>query len=494
MQEGEPAEAPLLIGPQLTTESFGSRQGVGGLLLVVLLQHRLQPWAGIEAVHRHPHQQFPFRSRQPQCVVEAQFRFRATEAFGVLEVVGPQFDPGPLVAHQGAALAAQALQFPQGERHPADHQIPLPVQTFAQGETPGSLWEFSLDRQAQPAGQAAGEAGRQLHPHAGIPQLAGSRAHQHEGFGRGQLHRVRCGALQAPFDRREHRQGSSQALQQHFARLIHLDFPKLQHLGTGGPGCGGRELQAGVSFRLQSEAQLPEILPIRWGVQFKAGAGRSKIAGDALPPVMAGCGQAFGLFIADLDHPGLRPQGLLPEGQQGIKPIGGGLKVLAQLRVHQVFQQRRHPQASAAGPAAGHRVGGPHRLWPQSGGAVAAAPQGFPPGQGAGGHQRQAGRQILEPAPVFFPVEQRHPTGPMGIALPFAELHLGNPAAPGHQAQGPALQMAPPAQFVSQVWIGTGEGQSGQPLRGSRWFHREPLHLPGPPFGLLGDRFAGLHR
>ena len=209
---------------------------------------------------------------------------------------------------------------------------------------------------------------------------------------------------------------------------------------------------------------------------------------------MAGGGQAFGLFIADLDHPGLRPQGLLPEGQQGIKPIGGGFKVLAQLCVHQVFQQRRHPQASTAGPAAGHRVGGSHRLRSQPGGAVAAAPQGFTPGQGAGGHQRQAGRQILQPAPVFFPVEQRHPTGPMGIALPFAELHLGNPAAPGHQAQGPALQMAPPAQFVSQVWIGAGERQSGQPLRGCRRFHREPLHLPGPPFGLFGDRFAGLHR
>ena len=239
----------------------------------------------------------------------------------------------------------------------------------------------------------------------------------------------------------------------------------MQHLGAGGPGRGGRELQAGVSFRLQPEAQFPEILPIRWGVQFQACAGRGKSAGDALSPVMAGGGQAFGLFITDFDHSGLRAQRLLPEGQQGIKPIRGRFKVLAQLRVHQVFQQRRHPQASAAGPAAGYGVGGPHGLGSQPGGAVAAAPQRFPPGQGAGGHQRQAGRQILEPAPVFFPVEQRHPTGPMGIALPFAELHLGNPAAPGHQAQGPALQMAPPAQFVSQVGIGAGERQSGQPLR-----------------------------
>ena len=169
VQEGEPAEAPLLIGPQLTAESLRSRQGIGRLLLVVLLQHRLEPWARVEAVHRHPHQQFPFRSRQPQRVIEAQFRFRATEAFGVLEVVGPQFDPGPLVAHQGAALAAQALQFPQGERHPADHQIPLPVQTLTQRETARAFGQFRFDREAQSAGQATGEAGRQLHPHAGIP-------------------------------------------------------------------------------------------------------------------------------------------------------------------------------------------------------------------------------------------------------------------------------------------------------------------------------------
>ena len=152
VQEGEPAQPSLLVGPQLATKSLWGRQGVGGLLLVVLLQHRLQPRTSIEAVHRHPHQQFPFCSGQPQCVIEAQFRFRPTESFGVLEVVGPQFNPGPLVAHQGAALAAQTLQFPQGERHPADHQIPLPVQTFAQGEAAGALWKFGLDRQAQPAG------------------------------------------------------------------------------------------------------------------------------------------------------------------------------------------------------------------------------------------------------------------------------------------------------------------------------------------------------
>ena len=227
VQEGEPAEAPLLIGPQLTAETFRGRQGVGGLLLVVLLQHRLQPWAGVEAVHRHPHQQFPFRPRQPQRVVEAQFRFRPTEAFGIFEVVGPQFDPGPLVAHQGAALAAQALQFPQGERHPADHQIPLPVQTLTQRETARALGQFRFDRQAQSAGQATGEAGRQLHSHAGIPQLPGGRAHQHEGLGRGELHRFRCGALQTPLNGRKHAQGAAHAFQQHFTRLVHPDLSKL---------------------------------------------------------------------------------------------------------------------------------------------------------------------------------------------------------------------------------------------------------------------------
>ena len=70
-------------------------------------------------------------------------------------------------------------------------------------------------------------ARRQLHPHAGISQLPGGRAHQHEGFGRGELHRFRCGALQAPLNGRKHAQGAAHAFQQHFTRLVHTDLSKL---------------------------------------------------------------------------------------------------------------------------------------------------------------------------------------------------------------------------------------------------------------------------
>ena len=105
MQEGQPAQASLLVGPELAAESFGSGQGIGSLLLVVLLQHRLQARTSLEPMHRHPHQGVAFGGRQAQGVIKAEIGVGSAEAFGVFEVVGAQFDPGPLVAHQGAALA-----------------------------------------------------------------------------------------------------------------------------------------------------------------------------------------------------------------------------------------------------------------------------------------------------------------------------------------------------------------------------------------------------
>ena len=453
VEEGQPAQATLLVRPQLAAEPLRRWQRIRGLLLVVLLQHRLQPGASVEAMHRQTHQQIAFGGGDPQGIVQAELRVGTAEAFSVSQIVRSQFDPGPLVAHEGAAFAAQPLQFPQGECHPADHQIPAPVEGFAEAEAAGAFRQLRLDRQTQAAGQAPRQAGGKVDADAGIPQLPRCGPHQHEGFGGGQLHRVRRSGLQAPFDRWEHGEGASQTLQQHFTGLLDCHFSQLELVGTGGPGRSGGQLEARIRLRLQPKPQLPELFSLCRCLQFQAGACSGEISSDALAPMEAGAGQPFGLFITDLNHPCFGAQGVLPQGQQGIEAVGGWFKVLAQLCVDQILQQRGHPQAATAGPAAGHRVGGTHGLRTQPCHAVTAPTQWFPPGQGAGGHQRQAGGQILQASPVLLAVEQRYPSGPVGISLAFAQFHLGNPAPPGHKAEGPALQMAPPAQLIGQVWI-----------------------------------------
>ena len=209
---------------------------------------------------------------------------------------------------------------------------------------------------------------------------------------------------------------------------------------------------------------------------------------------MTGGGETLGILLSHIHHSGFRGESLLPERQQGIQSVFGWQEVLAKLRVHQVLEQGRHPQTTAAGPAAGHRVGGAHRLRPQPCGAVAASPQGFAPGQGTGGHKGQAGGQFLKPTTILLSVQQRHPAGAMGIALSSAQLHLRNPSSSGHKAQSPALQVTPPAQLIGKIRMRTGQGKAGQPFRGGGGLHRQALHLPGPPFSQLRDWFSGLHR
>ena len=193
VQEGQPAQAPLLIGPQLAREARGCRQGVGGLLLVVLLQHGLQPRAGVEAVHRQPVEGVAVAGGEPQGIVEAEARIGNAETLGVAQVGGAQLDPGALVLHKRAALGLQALQVPQGQGDPADHEFPFPGERFAQGEAARFLRQLGLDRQAQAAGQAPCQAGRQHHAHAHIAQLVGAGAHQHKRLGWRELHRFRGG-------------------------------------------------------------------------------------------------------------------------------------------------------------------------------------------------------------------------------------------------------------------------------------------------------------
>ena len=119
---------------------------------MVLLQYRLQPGACIEGMHRQPHHRVAFCGGQAQRIVEAQFRVGAAEPLSVLEVIGPQFDPGPFVAHQRTAFTAQTLQLPQRQRDATDHQLPAPIEAFAQGEAAGPFGKFGLDGQAESAG------------------------------------------------------------------------------------------------------------------------------------------------------------------------------------------------------------------------------------------------------------------------------------------------------------------------------------------------------
>ena len=468
VQEGQPAQAPLLVRPQLAGEARGSRQRIGGLLLVVLLQHRLQPHAGHKAVHRQAVEGVALAGGEPQGIVEAEVGVGDAEFLGVAQIGGTQLDPGPLVLHQGAALGLQALQVAQGERHPADHELPAHHQRFAEGEAARLVGQFGLDRQPQAAGQATRQAGRQDHAHAHVAQLGGGGAHQHEGLGRGELHRLRGGGIQAPLDRLEHGEGPPQALQQQLAGLGHGHLAQLQGAVAGAPGHRGRHPQAGIGLGLQAEFQFPQLLPLGGGEQLQAGPGRRHPSGHGLAPVVGGDDQPFEVFLLEVQLAAALAQGFLPGQQQRIKTLTLRSEARPQLAVEQGLQQAGHPQPAAARATAGQ-------------GGIALRPGS----QGAGGHLGDADRQFLQAVAVALAVEQGQPAGD-------AVLDLGQPAPPGDQAQGPALQMGPPAQVVGHVQVAGGEGQAAQPRGGAARIEGPALHLPGPPFQLPGDRFAGL--
>ena len=208
---------------------------------------------------------------------------------------------------------------------------------------------------------------------------------------------------------------------------------------------------------------------------------------------MACCREALGLLFSDLDDAGFGAKRVLPERQQWIEAVWVGLKVFAELGINQVFQQGRHAETTAPRPAAGHRVSGTHGLGPEACGAVAASPHRFAPGQCTGGHQGEAVGEIFQTAPVVFPVQQGDPAGPMRVALALAQLHLGDPAAPCNEAEGPALEVAPPAQFIGEIGMAAGEWKPGEPVCGGGGIHGQSLHLPWPPLGFLGNRFSRLH-
>ena len=468
MQEGQPAQAPLLVGAQLAGEAGRGGQGIGGLLLVVLLQHRLQARSGGERVHRQTVKGVAVAGGEAQGVVEAQARVGIAEAFGVAQVVGAQLDPHPLVLHQGAALGGESFQIAQVERHPADHELPVPHQAFAQGEAAGALRQFRGDRQAQAAGQAPGETLRQHHAHPHIAQLGGCRAHQHEGLGWGELHRFRRRGIEAALDRLEHGEGPAQALEQQLAGLGNGDFPQLQPPVPRRPGHRCRHPQARVGLGLEAEAHVPQLLALGWGEQLQAGPGRCHPACHRLAPVVGGDGEALQFLLVEGQMAIPLAQGLLPGQQQGVETVAVGFEAGPQLSVEQGLQQAGHPQAAVARAAAG-----------QHGVTVR------PGGQGTGRDLGQTHRQLLQAAPVALAVQQGQPAG-----APL--LDLGEPASPGDQAQGPALQVRPPAQVVAHVRVAAGQGKAAQPFRCASRVEGPALHLPGPPFQLAGDRFARL--
>ena len=290
---------------------------------------------------------------EPHGVVEAEARIGTAEPLGVAQVGGAQLDPGALVLHKRAALGLQAFQVPQGQGDPADHEFPFPGERFAQGEAARFIRQLGLDRQAQAAGQTPCEACWQHHAHAHIAQLVGAGAHQHKRLGWRELHRFRGGRIQPPHDRFKHRQGPAHALEQQLAGLGHGHFAHLQAPIAGGPDGGGGHPQARVCFRLQPEAQLPQLLAFGGGEQLQAGAGWLHLARHPFTPVVGGDAEPLQLLLAQVEAAIALAQGLLPGRQQGIELACAGAEAHPQLAIEQGFQQAGHPQAAAAGAAAG---------------------------------------------------------------------------------------------------------------------------------------------
>jgi hypothetical protein len=282
------------------------------------------------------------------------------------------------------------------------------------------------------------------------------------------LHRFGRGGIEAALDRFEHGEGPPQTLQQQLTGLGHRHFAQLQGAIAGCPGHGGRHPQAGIGLCLQAEFQLPQLLPFGGGEQLQAGPGRGHPPGHRLAPVVGGNDQPFEVFLVEVQLAIALAEGFLPGQQQRVEPFALRLETRPQLAVEQGLQQAGHPQ-----PAAARAPAGQGRI------ALGAG------GQGAGGHLGDADRQLFQAPPVAFAVEQGQPAGD-------AVLDLGQPAAPGDQAQRPALQVGPPAQVVGHVRVAGGQGQTAEPLGGAGRIEGPALHLPGPPLQLFGDRLAGL--
>ena len=370
--------------------------------------------------------------------------------------------------HQGAALGREPLEVLEAQGDAADHELPFPIQAFAEGETAGFGGQFGFDGQAQATGQAAAEAGGQHHTHAHVPELAGGGAHQHKGFRWGELHGLRGGGINPPGNRFKHREGPAHALEKQFAGDGDGHFTHLQAPIPHRPDGTGRHAQAGIGFGLQAKAQLPELFAFSRGEQFEIGPGGGHLAGHRFAPMVGGDGKTLAVFFAEAEAAIALAQGFLPGRQEGIEAVVRRLIARPELAIEQGLQQACDPQAAAARPAAGQ-------------GWIAREARR----QGTGGHLGQAGGQFFETAPVVFPVEQRQPAGLAGF-------DLGQPAAPGNQAQGPTLQVGPPAQVIGHFRMVAGQGQPTEPFSGTGRIEGPAIHLPGPPLRFFGDGFTGL--
>ena len=173
---------------------------------------------------------------------------------------------------------------------------------------------------------------------------------------------------------------------------------------------------------MKTEFQLPEFLPFRRGEQLEAGPGRGDLAGDGLAPVVAGAAEALLVFLVEFQLAVTAGEALFPGRQQGVQAGCARLEGFPQLPVHQLVDDARHQKPIGAGTAAGQ----------------------LGIGAGGGHHLGHLGGQLLQPAAVVFPVEQRAPAG-------FAVRALRQPAAPGDQAEAPALDVAPPEQVIPQA-------------------------------------------
>ena len=193
--------------------------------------------------------------------------------------------------------------------------------------------------------------------------------------------------------------------------------------------------------------------------------GRLHPAGHRLPPMVGGGFQPFGVLAIELQPAVARAEGLLPGAQEGIEAGAGGAEARPQLAIEQGLQQPGHQEPLGAGSAAAEAVAAFARIH----------------------HLGQARRQVFEAAAVVFAVEQ-------GLPAAAALAGLRQPAAPGQQAQAPALQVTPPAQFIGQLAGGAGQGQLVEPLGGGGGLEQPALHPPGPPLHLFGQGFAGLER
>ncbi len=490
IEEGQPAQARGLVGPQLAVEALGLVQsrhprGVGRAF-----QKVRHPPAGVDALHRQAASAAAGQSHRLQqthlplaAVLEQLLRLG--------DLLGPQFDPAAPQPDEGRpapGLLGQGTHV-LGRKH-----------AVADGDPPAEMHERRQPQLRPALAPAAGSAagGRDLQPRgepgllrtppargdhvdARLPQQPRELREEPVGLGRAQFHRAGMGVGEHVLEPREHPGGTPELRDQHFLRVPLAGPEQRRRLVRIAPEPLGLDLHIAAG----EAARKPPTGAVA-GRRDTLGQGRLVGLGQpqhqAKPPLVAGghqhaeplgdrSHQARGILVTT-GHPRLAGQ---KPREPGHVRIATGVPALQ--RVGIVLDQQDRPD-----PGIDHR---PQGLLEDRPGPPAA-------GVHRGPHLRGHGRdQQPQPIPHAVVVKPRMPGGPQPRSGALDQ-RRDEPLA-GQQVLGQLGDRIPPRESMTEGQrLGCGLLEALQPqqkfrrrLRGDA--DRGHVHRPDPGRHRLGE-------